>query len=345
MIIRDCYRILGVPPNAPLAEVRQRYRSLARQHHPDHHPDDPEAGIRFRQLAEAYQTIQQARRRSRTARQNLRSPRFPDKDELLQEFFGISRGSARLRQSAGADFRYDLQISFAAALRGTQAVIQVDRAFNCRRCQGTGLAPGGSYASCPGCRGRGRSHYGPGLLRFGPQCPRCGGSGKIIAQACDHCHGQGTTLGKREYRLRLPPGIQDGARMRLDGEGGQGFHNGPPGNLEVVIHVAPDDFFTRIGNDIHCQVQVSCAKAAQGGIILVPTLDGYRAVELPQGAQSGWVFRFPGAGAPGVSGRLPGDQVMEIVVNAADDFQIGQNQQFAELSRLGSEARTGAGYE
>jgi len=344
MIIRDCYRILGVPPNAPLAEVRQRYRSLARQHHPDHHPDDPEAGIRFRQLAEAYQTNQQARQRSRTACQNLRRPRFHD-DELFQEFFGISGGSARLRQSAGADFRYDLQISFAAALRGTQAVIQVDRAFNCRHCQGTGLAPGGSYASCPACRGRGRSHCGPGLLRFGPRCPRCGGSGKVIAQACDHCHGQGATLGKREYRLRLPPGIPNGARLRLDGEGGQGFQNGPPGNLEVVIHVAPDDFFTRIGNDIHCQVRVSCAKAARGGVILVPTLDGYRAVELPQGAQSGWVFRFPGAGAPGVAGRLPGDQVMEIVVNATDDFKIGQNQRFAELSRLGSEARTGAGYE
>ena len=238
MIIRDCYRILGVPPNAPLAEVRQRYRSLARQHHPDHHPDDPEAGIRFRQLAEAYQTIQQARQRSRTACQNLRSPRFPEDDEFFQEFFGISGSSARLRQSAGADFRYDLQISFAAALRGTQAVIQVDRAFNCRRCQGTGLAPGGGYASCPACRGRGRSHYGPGLLRFGPRCPRCGGSGKVIAQACDHCHGQGATLGKREYRLRLPPGIPNGARLRLDGEGGQGFQNGPPGNLEVVIHVA-----------------------------------------------------------------------------------------------------------
>jgi len=345
MIIRDCYRILGVPPNAPLAEVRQRYRSLARQHHPDHHPDDPEAGIRFRQLAEAYQTIQQARSRSRTASQNLRRPRFTEDDEWFQEFFGISGGSARLRQSAGADFRYDLQISFAAALRGTRAVIQVDRTFNCRRCQGTGLEPGGSYASCPTCRGRGRSQCGPGLLRFGPRCPRCGGSGKVIAQACDHCHGQGATPGKREYRLRIPPGIPDGARLRLDGEGGQGFQNGPPGNLEVVIHVAPDDFFTRIGNDIHCQVRVSCAKAARGGVILVPTLDGYRAVELPQGARSGWVFRFPGAGAPAGPGRLPGDQVMEIVVNVADDFKIAQNQRFAELSRLGNEARTGAGYE
>jgi molecular chaperone DnaJ len=343
MIIRDCYRILGVAANAPLTEVRRRYRALARQHHPDHHPNDPEAGFRFRQLAEAYETIQQARRRSRGASQNLRSPRFTEDGELLQEFFGISGGSARLRQSAGADFRYDLQISLAAALRGTQVIIQVDRTFNCRRCRGTGLAPGGGYASCPACRGRGRSHCGPGMLRFGPRCPHCGGSGTIINQACGHCHGQGATPGKREYRLRIPPGVPDGARMRLDGEGGQGFQNGPPGNLEVVIHVAPDDFFTRIGNDIHCQVRVSRAKAARGGVILVPTLDGYRAVELPPDAQSGWVFRFPGAGAPGGPGRVPGDQVMEFVVSPAEDFQIGQNQRFREPSGLGNEAHPGSG--
>ncbi|MGC2693205.1 MAG: DnaJ domain-containing protein, partial [Desulfobaccales bacterium] len=185
MIIRDCYRILGVAANAPLAEIRRRYRALARQHHPDHHPNDPEAAFRFRQLAEAYETIQQARRRSRGSTQNLRSPRFPEDDEWFQEFFGIAGNPARLRQSAGADFRYDLQISLAAALRGTQAVIQVDRTFVCRPCRGTGLPPGGGYASCPACRGRGRTHFGPGMLRFGPRCPQCGGSGKIIDQACD----------------------------------------------------------------------------------------------------------------------------------------------------------------
>ena len=182
-------------------------------------------------------------------------------DELFEEFFGIGGGPARFRQSAGADFRYDLQISLAAAVRGTQTVIQVDRTFNCRPCRGTGLAPGGGYVPCPQCQGRGRRYGGPGLLRFGPVCQRCRGRGKIIAENCAHCQGQGSTPGKREYRLHIPPGTADGARLRLDGEGGEGFDNGPPGNLEVVIHVAPDEFFTRRGNDIYCQVKVSFAEA------------------------------------------------------------------------------------
>ena len=243
MTVRDCYIILGVSPNTTMEEVRRRYRALARQYHPDHHPDDPEAAAQFRQLAEAYETIQQYRSRARAASQNLHRPKFTGTDELYEDFFGISGGRTPWRQSAGADFRYDLQISFAAALRGTQTVIRVERTFNCQPCRGTGLAPKGGYATCPQCQGRGRRYGGPGLLRFGPVCHRCRGRGQIIAQPCDHCHGQGSTLGKREYRLRIPPGIVDGTRLRLDGEGGEGFRNGPPGNLEVVIHVASGRFF------------------------------------------------------------------------------------------------------
>jgi molecular chaperone DnaJ len=345
MTIRDCYIILGVSPHTAMEEVRRRYRALARQYHPDHHPDDPEAAAQFRQLAEAYETIQQSRSRARAASQNLHRPRFTESDEFYEDFFGISGGQTYLRQSPGADFRYDLQISFAAALRGTQTVIRVERTCNCRPCQGTGVAPGGGYASCPQCQGRGRRYGGPGLLRFGPVCHRCHGRGKIIAQTCAHCHGQGSTPGKREYQVRIPAGIADGTRLRLDGEGGEGFRNGPPGNLEVVVHVAPDDFFIRRGNDIHCQVKVSFADAALGGYILVPTLDGYQTVRLPQGTESGWVCRFPGAGAPGGPDRPAGDQVMEIVVATAKDLYPRQRELLEELSRLGTERRTGVGNE
>ena len=346
MTVRDCYIILGVSPNTAVAEVRRRYRALARQYHPDHHPDDPEAAARFRQLAEAYETIQQSRSRARAASQNLHRPRFTGTEELYEDFFGISGGRTPWRQSAGADFRYDLQISFAAALRGTQTVIRVERTFNCQPCRGTGLAPKAGYATCPQCQGRGHRYGGPGLRRFGPVCHRCRGRGQIIAQACDHCHGQGSTLGKLEYRLRIPPGIVDGTRLRLDGEGGEGFRNGPPGNLEVVIHVATDDFFTRIGNDIHCRVKISSAEAARGGCLLVPTLDGYRTVQLPQGAQTGWVCRFPGGGATGGSGLPAGDQVMELVVTAAYDFYPRQKELLEAAYRLGSEIRqTGVSHE
>ncbi len=345
MTVRDCYIILGVAPNTSMEEVRRRYRALARRYHPDHHPDDPEAAAQFRQLAEAYETIQQFRSRARAASQNLNRPRFTGASELYEDFFGISGGQTCLHQSAGADFRYDLQISLAAALRGTQTVIRVERTTNCRPCRGTGLAPKGGYTTCPQCQGRGRRYGGPGLLRFGPVCHRCRGRGRIIAQPCKHCHGQGSTSGKREYRLRIPPGIADGDRLRLDGEGGDGFRNGTPGNLEVVIHVARDDFFTRIGNDIHCRVKVSFAEAARGGVILVPTLDGYRTVQLPQGTQTGWVCRFLGAGAIGGPNQPPGDQVMEIVVTAGNDLNPPQPELWEEVYRLGAERQTGVSNE
>ena len=343
MTIRDCYIILGVSARTSMEEVRRRYRALARQCHPDHHPDDPEAVAQFRRLAEAYETIQQSRSRSRAASENLHRPRFSDDHELFEEFFGIGGGPARFRQSAGADFRYDLQISLAAAVRGTQTVIQVDRTINCRPCRGTGLAPGSGYVPCPQCQGRGRRYGGPGLLRFGPVCQRCRGRGKIIAQNCAHCQGQGATRGKREYRLHIPPGTADGARLRFDGEGGDGFDHGPPGNLEVVIHVAPDEFFTRKGNDIYCQVKVSFAEAFRGDFVLVPTLDGYRTVRLPQGTGNGVVFRIPGAGVPGGPGLPDGDQMLEIVVTAPNDFSPRQKELLEAVARLGSAASTGAG--
>lgn len=339
MTIRDCYIILGVSPRSTLEEVRRRYRALARDYHPDHHPDDPKAAAQFRRLAEAYEIIQQSRSRSRTASDNLRRPRFTESDELFEEFFGFS-AQAHLRHSAGADFRYDLEVSLAAAVRGTQAVIQVDRTFNCQPCRGTGLAPGSGYAPCPQCQGRGRRYGGPGLLRFGPVCHRCRGRGKVIAQPCWHCQGQGSTRGKREYCLHIPPGTEDGARLRLDGEGGDGFDNGPPGNLEVVIHVAPDDFFIRKGNDIHCQVKVSFAEVVRGAFILVPTLDGYRTVRLPQGTRNGWVFRIPGAGVPRGPGLPAGDQMMEIVLTTPNYFSPRQKELLKELSSLGAEIQT-----
>lgn len=249
----DYYHILGISPRSSLEEVRRRYRTLAMQYHPDRNPDDPEAAAHFRQVVEAFEAIQSAKtRKKRQASQNYRSPRFTDREHLFQEFFGIPRAGAPLQRSAGANFRYDLQIPFASAIRGMQTVIELDRPLDCHHCRGTGLAVGSGYRDCPDCQGRGRRFGGPGLLRFGPLCDRCGGRGRIVSQACGHCHGAGCQPVRRQYRLQIPPGTEDGTRLRFSGEGGSGFQDGPAGSLEVVIHVAPDKIFTRVGNDIHC---------------------------------------------------------------------------------------------
>jgi molecular chaperone DnaJ len=213
--------------------------------------------------------------------------------------------------------------------------------LSCHHCRATGLAPGSSHQVCPDCQGRGRQG-GPGLLRFGPLCERCQGRGQTTVQACPHCRGQGHLWETHQYHLRIPPGIEDGARLRLAGAGGPGFRNGPPGNLEVFIHVEPHLFFTRVGNDLHCRLQVSFAQAALGGMVRVPTLDGSRDLDLPRGTQSGKVFRFPGAGAPGGPQQRPGDQIVEVVVITPSDLSPGQKAILEEFADLDQQQLTGA---
>jgi molecular chaperone DnaJ len=345
----DYYRILGVKSTSTLEEVRRRYRVLARRHHPDLNPNDPEAAARFRLVVEAFEAILAAkartkkRPRKRTA--HYRRPRFTDKDAFFAEFFGILREDAPLSQSAGADFRYDLEIPFAGAIKGMGTMISVDHHPPCCHCRGTGLAKGADYAECPDCQGRGRRFGGPGLLRFGPVCESCRGRGKIVTRPCRHCGGEGYLHLTRHYQVQIPPGTEDGARFRFMGEGGVGFQDGPPGNLEVVVHVAPHAFFTRVGKDIHYKVEMSFAEAALGGIFRVPTLEGFQTVRLPQGLRTGLMFRFPGAGAPGGRYQPPGDQVNEVVVTTPQNVSIRRRSHLEEMARLEREQLDRAGHE
>jgi molecular chaperone DnaJ len=347
----DYYRILGVKPNSTAEEVRRRYRLLARQHHPDHNPDDPEAPARFRLVVDAFEAVMaaKAKARTRSRRRNCasqyRPTRFTGKEHLFEEFFGIFQEDSSESRSAGADFRYDLEIPLVEAIKGTGTTIAVDHHPTCRQCGGTGLAPGTRYQECPDCQGRGRRFGGPGLLRFGPVCERCRGLGKIVAQPCGHCGGRGSWFHKKEYHLQIPPGTRDGAQFRLRGEGGEGFQNGPRGNLLVVIHVAPHEFFTRVGNDIYCRIEVSGTEASMGRAIRIPTLEGYQTVNLPQGIQSGWTFRFRGAGVPGTSQREPGDQVNVIIVAPPANPSPQPRPRVTELGCLEREPLDRAGHE
>lgn len=341
MATQEDYRILGVSPRATWEEIQRRYRVLAWQYHPDHHPEDPEAAAQFRRLVEAYDALRQVKNNPRAAAQKYVRPRFRNKRQVFEEFFGIERPGSPLQQSPGADFRYDLQIPLLAAIRGMETDIQVPRDLSCPHCRSTGTAPGSSYQDCPDCQGRGRKG-GPGLLRFGPFCERCRGHGKITTQACPHCQGQGHLWETRQYHLVIPPGTVAGTRLVLAGEGGQGFQNGLPGNLEVIIHVEPHLFFTRVGNDLHCRFHVSFAQAALGGMVDVPTLDGCRSLHLPRGTQSGKVFRFPGGGAPGGPQQPPGDQIVEVVVTTPANLSPGQKTILEEFANLEREQLSGA---
>jgi molecular chaperone DnaJ len=234
----------------------------------------------------------------------------------------------------GPDFRYDLSIPFVDAILGMNTTIMVPRLASCPHCFGSGRIPMTHLQTCPECRGQGRPIKGPGQFRGGPACRRCRGRGFIQDQFCLACDGTGHYQQYKHYSLNIPPGTEDGARLRFVGEGGQSQQDGPPGNLEVVISVEPHEFFTRQGRDLHCQFKVSFVQAALGGEVKVPTLHGYARLNLPPGTQNGRTFRFPAVGAPGDSQQPPGDQIVEVVVTTPERLNLAQRNIMEELARL-----------
>jgi|UniRef100_A0A7C3SLW6 molecular chaperone DnaJ len=330
----ESYRILDVSPRASWEKIRSRFRALVYEFHPDRNPDNPDAAARFRQVVEAYETIRAARARSRKQERHYYQANFQVNDELFEEFFGISK-PAGPPPNSGPDFRYDLRIPFIAAIQGMETTIEVPQVQPCPHCESTGRKQSGRQNLCPDCHGKGYRPIAPGLLRLGPLCQRCQGKGRLgEPSSCPVCLGTGYQSTLRSYHLKIPAGTEDGDRLRFTGEGGPGFRNGPPGNLEVVISVEPHAFFTRKGKDLYCTLEVSFAKAALGGTVRVPTLDGFRLVHLPQGTQSGQVIRFPGAGAPGGPGMTAGDQIVEIVVTTPQGLTPGQRQILEEFHQL-----------
>jgi molecular chaperone DnaJ len=340
----ESYRILEVSPKASWEEIRSRFRALVYEYHPDRNPDNPSVAAQFRQVVEAYETIRAARARSRKRSQQYYRTDFQVNEALFEEFFGISSTAAATRTS-GPDFRYDLRISFVAAMQGLETTIEVHRVQPCPHCDSTGQGLRSHQHLCPDCQGKGYCPLGPGLLRMGPVCQRCQGKGRLIELSCLACQGTGYQNRPQSYHLKIPAGTEDGARLRFVGEGGKGFRNGPPGNLEVVISVEPHAFFTRQGNDLYCKFEISFAKAALGGMIRVPTLNGFRSVHLPQGTQSGRVFRFRGAGAPGGPNRAAGDQIVKVVVTTPEGLTPGQRQILEEFHQLEQKELSFAAHE
>ena len=338
------YRILKVSPRASWDEIRSRFRALVYACHPDRHPDNPEAVSRFRQVMEAYEAIRTARARSRKRSREYYRTDFQVKNEVFEEFFGIS-SSDQAESVSGPDFRYDLRISFLAAVQGSETTIEVPHLRSCPYCAGSGQIIRGHEPPCPDCQGTGRRPLGPGMLRLGPVCGRCRGRGRLVERACLACQGSGYCNQPRSYHLKIPAGTRDGARLSFRGEGGKSLRNGPPGNLEVVISVEPHTFFIRKGNDLYCKFEISFAQAALGAIVQVPTLDGFRAVQLPRGTQSGKVIRFPGAGAPHGTGQPSGDQIVEVVVTTPRGLTPGQQEILKEFQQLEQEELSFAAHE
>jgi molecular chaperone DnaJ len=346
---RDYYEILGVGRDADETQVKSAYRKLALQHHPDRNPDNPEAEERFKEAAEAYSVLSDGQKRAaydRYGHAGLQGPAsqgfdpnaFSDFSDILGDFFGLGdlfgggggRGR-RNRAQRGEDLRYDLEISFEDAVFGMTAEIQLPRMETCDRCHASGAEPGSGSATCPTCNGKGQILYQQSFLSVRRTCHVCGGSGQIVRNPCRQCHGQGYRQVVRKLKVNIPPGVDDGNRLRLSQEGQPGANGGPPGDLYVVLKVKEHAFFERQGSDLHCTIPVNVGQAALGAEIEVPTLEEPYRLKIPEGTQNGAHFRVRHKGVPSVNGSGRGDLYVHIDVRVPSKLTREQRKLFEQL--------------
>ncbi|MFQ5418098.1 MAG: molecular chaperone DnaJ, partial [Myxococcota bacterium] len=288
MAKRDYYEVLGVARDASNPELKQAYREIAMRCHPDRNPGDAEAEERFKEASEAYAVLSDAEKRRAYDRFGHAgvggggAGGFSDFGDLggfgdvFNDLFGDlfggrGGGGARGRGRRGADLRYNLEIGFADVLEGTQAEIQIPKMRRCGSCNGSGARAGTSPESCGHCHGSGQVVLQQGFFRISRPCDACAGAGEIVRERCVDCRGAGRVESEQTISVRVPPGVDDGTRLRLSGEGEAGVAGGPPGDLYVVIGITPHPLFERDGADVHCEVPIQFVQAALGAEIEVPT--------------------------------------------------------------------------
>ncbi|MEW6220462.1 MAG: molecular chaperone DnaJ [Thermodesulfobacteriota bacterium] len=361
---RDYYDILGVSRSASVEEIKKAYRKLAMQYHPDRNPGEREAEERFKEAAEAYEVLGDLEKRKiydRYGHEGLQSSGysgpgnfddiFHSFGDIFEDLFGFGLGGGRAERRGGpvpgADLRYDLAISFQDAAKGAEKEIQINKRDTCWTCEGTGRRPGTGVKTCPSCQGRGQVVRAQGFFRVSTTCSRCQGEGQIVTDPCEDCQGHGLVQATKKVALKIPAGVDTGARMRLRGLGEGGRRGGQPGDLYVVIHVEPHELFHRRGDDLVCQLTVSMVDAALGGTLELPTIDGAKPVTIPRGTQPGDVLTLKGEGMPILNGYGRGDLFVEVKVVIPTGLSREQEEllrQFAALSASREPAEEEGGF-
>ena len=346
---RDYYEVLGVNRDASDQDIRKAYRRLAMKYHPDRNPDDVKAEDQFKEAKEAYEILSDAERRAAydqyghagvdpsVGMGGAGAAGFGGFADAFGDIFGdIFGAGGRTRSNVyrGADLRYNIEISLEEAARGTESRIRIPTMDECDMCHGSGAKPGTSPVTCPSCHGHGQVRMTQGFFSIAQTCPKCHGSGKIVESPCTACSGHGRVKRQKTLSVKIPAGVDEGDRIRLSGEGEAGVNGGPAGDLYVVIHIRAHDVFTRDGNNLHCEMPISFTRAALGGEIEIPTLDGYAKIKVPSETQSGKVFRLRGKGIKGIRSSTHGDLMCHVVVETPVNLTARQKELLAELEEI-----------
>ncbi|HTV33303.1 MAG TPA: molecular chaperone DnaJ [Methylocella sp.] len=349
MIRRDYYEILGVSKSCSDAEMKAAFRKLAMQYHPDRNPGNAEAEHQFKELNEAYQILSDAEKRAaydRYGHAAFEQGGFGGADgfaasmaDIFDDLFGDVIGGRRGRKgpARGSDLRYAMEISLEEAFHGKTASISLSALAVCEACSGTGAKPGAKPRHCPTCGGHGRVRAQQGFFAIERTCPQCHGGGEVIDDPCQSCGGSGRVTRQRNLSVNIPPGVEDGTRIRLSGEGEAGAKGGPPGDLYIFVSTKPHPFFQREGADLFCRVPISMVQAALGGEVRVHTLSGAEAkVQIPEGTQSGKQFKLKSKGMPVLRSRETGDLYIEVRVETPQNLTKRQRELLNEFENLSS---------
>lgn len=360
----DYYSLLEVERTADDKTIKTSYRRLAMRYHPDRNPGDSDAEERFKAISEAYDCLKDPQKRAAYDRYGKDAFQggggfggfgggaqdFGGFSDIFESVFGEfmgGRGQARSSVQRGADLRYDLKISLEEAFKGKTIDIEIDVASVCDACHGSGAKAGSGRKTCDTCHGSGRIRVQQGFFVVEQSCPVCQGKGEVISDPCPECHGEGRCEKHKTLSVNIPAGVDDGTRIRLSGEGEAGVHGGPAGDLYIFIHVTPHQVFQRESYNLFAHVPISFTKAALGGSIHVPSLDGEQyEISIPAGIQSGKQLKRRGAGMPVLNGRGRGDLIIQIDVETPTRLTAKQRElleQFRE-TETGEECPKSSGF-
>ena len=351
MAKRCFYEVLGVERSADEGGLKSAFRKLAMKWHPDRNPGDKNCEARFKEINEAYEILKDPDKRAAYDRFGHAAfehggPGGPAGfgadfgsafSDLFEGIFGMGAGRGRSGRERGADLRYNMEIRLEEAYSGKTAHVRIPTSVTCESCSGSGAKAGTRPKACPSCGGQGRIRHAQGFFTLERTCPNCQGRGQVIDNPCQACSGSGRVTRERTLSVNIPPGVEDGTRIRLAGEGEAGVRGGPTGDLYIFLSIAGHPFFQREGADLHCRVPISMVTAALGGEFEVPTIDGTNTrVKVPEGTQSGRRFRVQGKGMPVLRSKQAGDMYIQVLVETPQKLTKRQRELLSEFERLSS---------